>query len=371
MKVEASARLSLEQELDRARAQYHHVDRPAYSLQRLFDRPGITLSDFCRDFHPHPQSEVLRKWGRDFGEQYGIWLPNAQHHVTCALYLYPEATTDRMVTMMKNLIVDFYLNDLYGRDQFGQCSPDEQYRGKQLIDHIATMGEALAPQLPTNPVEVANAATLEEFKKGSPAHWFAAFLRLYCHHIGVTYKDNNTATTGRLLSIDNYIERRCHFAGMHHIVMWVEYCDGQFLDWHRLSQLGLSDKMRDLHWTIAAFGALSNDLFSFEKEVIDNGSDSNLVMITLLNHPGLPLDEALLAAARIVSDLLARLFSLLQSIQAEIVQSSFPDPTMRDLLVRHLRGLERCMQASWLWQVFTQRYKRPNSIWEETNLERV
>jgi len=34
----------------------------------------------------------------------------------------------------------------------------------------------------------------------------------------------------------------------------------------------------------------------------------------------------------------------------------------------HLAGLERGVQASWMWQVYTQRYKHPESIWEETLL---
>ena len=38
-------------------------------------------------------------------------------------------------------------------------------------------------------------------------------------------------------------------------------------------------------------------------------------------------------------------------------------------LASHVAGIERGVQASWMWQVYTQRYKQPVSIWAETQLK--
>jgi len=55
----------------------------------------------------------------------------------------------------------------------------------------------------------------------------------------------------------------------------------------------LYQPLRRLQKIAATFGALSNDLFSFEKEVIDHKADSNLVAIIALNNPALSLQETI------------------------------------------------------------------------------
>jgi hypothetical protein len=155
---------------------------------------------------------------------------------------------------------------------------------------------------------------------------------------------------------------------MNHIVLWVEFCDGRFLDWEQLKKQGLSLKMERLHWLSAAFGALSNDLFSFEKEVIDNSSDSNLVAIVAMNKPYLTLGDAIGESSEIVRNVVMELVELLDSMAAEIARLQLSEPALADTLSTHLKGLVRFIQASWLWQLHAKRYKRANSIWHETTL---
>jgi len=78
-----------------------------FSLERLLSPENFRFSDFCREFKAHSKSDVLKNLVQDFGEKNGIWLPNAKHHITCALFLYPNGKFERMVTMMKNLTLGF------------------------------------------------------------------------------------------------------------------------------------------------------------------------------------------------------------------------------------------------------------------------
>ncbi len=71
---------------------------------------------------------------------------------------------------------------------------------------------------------------------------------------------------------------------MPHTVALIEYADG-FLDWHVLREIGVSELLNQLNWAVALIGCLMNDIFSFEKEVIDNNCDSNLIASIALNHP--------------------------------------------------------------------------------------
>jgi hypothetical protein len=155
---------------------------------------------------------------------------------------------------------------------------------------------------------------------------------------------------------------------MNHIVLWVEFSDGQFLEWNKLKAVALTQKLERLHWLTAAFGALSNDLFSFEKEVVDSNSDSNLVAIIALNNPGMPLKEAIYRASEIVRDQVLELISLLDTLKREMRQLDQTNPALAGRVTTHLRGIVRFVQASWLWQLHARRYKRAQSIWVETAL---
>ena len=270
--------------------------------------------------------------------------------------------------MMKNLTIDFYLNDVMGRDVFHLLPPEKQKEAKQIIQRMGKYDSQLhiSPLAPD--MEKANTEVLRDFRDSAPAAWFEKFHRLYTYHIAITHRDNNASSLGRIPSVEEYVDMRCHLSGMHHIVLWVEYGDGLFLDWTWLRAMQLDQELERLHWVTAAFGALSNDLFSFEKEVIQNGADSNLLMVIALNEPDLSLFQVIYRAAAMVRELLIEYVSLLEHIRQQCKAWMDHYPERVSTLEIHLNGLERGVQASWMWQVYTQRYKQAQSIWEETQI---
>jgi hypothetical protein len=339
-----------------------------FSIQQLLTPDHFRLDEFCKEFYPHPQSDELKRIAEIFGQDYGIWLANAKHHITCALFLYPTAHSERMFTMMKNLIIGFYLNDTMGRDAFKFLSHEEQQKSRRMIRNMADLNEDLHIPSDAHPIEVANAEALMEFRDGSPRVWFRKFLRLYCHHLDITHTDGNVSAQGRIPDIYEYMERRLHLGGVHHILHWIEYSNGQFLEWDLFGATRLSRDLKRLHWVTAAFAGLSNDLFSFEKEVIDCGADSNLVMIIALNRPELSLKEAILRASDIVRNLLTELIALIGSVKQEMETIAGRYPALGAKLNMHLEGIMRCVQAIWTWHCYSKRYKRAVSIWKETTL---
>jgi len=338
------------------------------SLQNLFAPENFSFSDFCKEFRPYPKSEQLIQTAEEFGHQYGVWQINAKHYINCASLLYPQAEPERLLTIMKNLTLGFFLNDVMGRDMFKFLSVDKQQEYAGMIHSMANLDENLNISLEPHDIELANVIVLKEFRDNSPEKWFLKFKRLYSHHIEITHQDCNTDSQGHIPDVYEYMEGRCHLAGMNHIVLWVEYSNGQFLDWELLKLAKLSQKMERLHWLSAAFGALSNDLFSFEKEVIDCSSDSNLVAIVLLNDYSLSLKDAIDKASEIVRNLVMELVALLNILKSEIENLNSENPALASQLNVHLNGLVRFIQASWLWQLHAKRYKRGKSIWVETTL---
>lgn len=350
------------------RAYEQRIGGEPISLEALFSPDGFRFAQFCKAFSLHPDSEVLKERIREFGEANGCWLPGAKHHISCALYLYPTADTYRMFCMMKNLTLGFYLNDVMGRDTFCHLPPEKQASARAMTLRMSQLDMELHVDAGAEPLEVVNAEILREFRDHSPQWWFEQFLEVYRYHIGITHTDGNVVAQGRIPGITEYMDYRCHLGGVHHILMWIEFSDGAFLDWERLRRYGLAQPLKRLHWVVAAFAGLSNDLFSFEKEVIDNGSDSNLVMIVALNGDGCTLEDAIGRAAGIVKALLLELLSLLDFFAMETGRLMETDRFLGMQLGAHREGIVRCVQAVWLWHCYSGRYKRAESLWVETTL---
>jgi len=343
----------IQQEYDRLTGQHFSL-----SLLDSFDSDAFHLESYCRDYRPHPQMEQLVRDIIDFGKTAGILLPNAEHYLTCALYLFPDASPEKILTIARNYAVDFYLNDTMGREY--RSTSEERQRLNEIRQRLLEHTDGLNADEATTAAERANLDVLAELARTSPDYWFESFLSLYLKHLSVAHKSYDCISLGYIPSIPEYIAIRADISGMPHTVSMIEYSQGNYLDWPLLESLGLAVPLRDLGTTVSLIGALMNDLFSFEKEVIDNRSDSNLVAIIVLNNFRMELREAISVATRIVRGLLAEYATTLGSIEDKMGQVPGGH--------RYLDGIRKCVQTCWLWQVETKRYKRERSIWKETSL---
>jgi hypothetical protein len=369
MKNDTTLQVGTRRALERIKKEYIDLlNAEPLCLERLFSPENFYFPEFCKDFRPHAESEGIKKEAEAFGRHYGAWLENSRHYINVAWYLYPSADARRALTITKNLSLGFYLNDVMGRDVFPSLPVSEQLSARQMIENMALLDETLQIRPDAHPLEVANMEVLQEFQHHSPKLWFRKFLQTYCHHLNITHRDRNAASLGYIPDLYEYIENRCHYAAVHHLVMWIEYSDANFLDWDFLARTNFYQKLQRLHWVAAAFPALANDLFSFESEVIDNDCDSNLVSVIVLNNPGLSLREAIDQAAAVVRNIVMEITELLQLITWEVNQLRHSDPDLVSMLTVHLKGITQFVQASWLWQAYSKRYKRPESIWQETKL---
>lgn len=369
MKHEQNDQIAASTILERIQLEYEDLLRSnPLSLEALFSPEDFHFDEFFKSFNPHSQSDELKELVQVYAERQAIWTANAKHHITCALFLYPTASFERMNTMMKNLVLGFYLNDTMGRDIFKTLTPAQQRDSRRIIENMAGLGQDLTIEPGAHPLEIANAEILREFRENSPTDWFRRFLTCYSHHLDVTHQDGNADTKGHIPDVHEYMDLRCHYAGVHHIMLWIEYSGAQFLDWGQLRVMGVAQKMERLNWVTAAFEALSNDLFSFEKEVIDCDADSNLVMVIAMNKPRQSLRESIFQACDIVRSLLLESLELMGIIRKEAVRMMSADPALSATLHTHLDGIARCVKAGWTWHCYSKRYKRPVSLWMETTL---
>ncbi|WP_127132548.1 terpene synthase family protein [Pseudoflavitalea rhizosphaerae] len=370
MKHEHSVQVATRIALIRVQRDYAGmVKSEAFSLRELFNPDDFDLADYCRQYNPHPQTEKLVDVVKEFGERFSIWLPNARHYVTSALFLFPDADFQRATALVKNLATDYYLNDTMGREIYKYLSTEQQREARELIARITSLDEELLTIPEALGVELANVEMLSEIRDISPLSWFMEFLKLYLYHIEVTHRDNSAAALGYMPTVEEYISMRKHTSGMPHIISLAEYSDNKFLDWNWLAEVKLDAHLRRVHRVVALFGCLTNDLFSFEKEVIDRNADPNLVMAVAMNNPEMSFTEIIHYAASIVKNVLTDFLALKDRIHNKI--QSLPASEETDTLTTHMGTLEKIVQASWMWQVYTKRYKREQSIWTETRLQEV
>jgi len=332
------------------------------SLLASFDSDDLHLEAYCRDYHSHPQIEEMVRSLIGFSEVAGILLPNAEHYLTCALYLFPEAPPEKILLIARNYAVDFYLNDTMGREY--RSTSGERQRLNAIRARLTERTDWAKPG--ASAAERANLEVLAELAGSSPASWFEPFLALYLKHLSVAHRSYDCISLGRIPKIEEYIAIRADISGMPHTVSMIEYSQGNYLDWPLLQRIGLADPLRELGTAVSLIGALMNDLFSFEKEVIDNRSDSNLLAIIILNNFRMELREAMSVGTTIVRNLLAGYARGAATLSEKI--EGLPEADLRAGLLRYMEGVRKCVQTCWLWQVDTKRYKRPGSIWKETSL---
>lgn len=329
------------------------------ALKSLLSSDFFSLDDFLMDFQSHPESMTLLSEIETFGLEHDLWLKHSSDNITCGLYLFSYGSHDRVFNILKNMLLDFALNDIMGRDVKEAVTVFEGDVINKLVSGVEDFGNGKTG------IEKANSEAMRYFKGTAPIEWYINFSKVFNRHLVVTHKNNGSKARGSIPGINEYLEVRNDFSGMNHVLCWVEYANGQFLDWELLDKLELRNDLKELHYKCAAFGAAANDLFSFEKEVIEHGDDCNLVAVVGLNNPSQSFEWILHYTGNIVRDLLSESVKILQLI-IEKTKAFDISERERKVLLSHFTGLKICLQASYLWQAETKRYKRKNSIWLET-----
>src|SRR5579863_9106883 len=107
-----------------------------YSVRELLNSDVINLDFYCTQYRIYPEVHSSIAAAKQFGEKYGIWLPSTSTSIQCAFLLYPGADFQRMLTIIKNLVIGFYLNDTIGRDLFRFLTPEEQKNARRMIERM-------------------------------------------------------------------------------------------------------------------------------------------------------------------------------------------------------------------------------------------
>jgi hypothetical protein len=340
------------------------IGRNSYSLADLFSCEDFSIQRFCSHFSPNANLDVISQEVLEFCTDYSFLLPSTRHYISCALFLFPSSETNPGVDLAKVFAVDFYLNDLIGRESQTVGNPSGNHSA--LVDTLVGLKHDFSPPRSTTLLVEANFNALHALKCNSEPWGFDRFLSLYCEHMQAAHQTHLIDGGSPGSRVKNYIEQRNTISGMPHTIAYIEYSTGFFFDYPVLCAAGILPDIKKLQQAASLIGCLLNVFFSFEKEVVDAGCFSNLLMVVSLNFPGLSLREIIEAASAIVKAILKDFWELWNNTNTQCL--SLRDSAIQIPLQKNLAALQQAVQACWTLQASTKRYKRNVSIWAEATL---
>ncbi|WP_231386748.1 terpene synthase family protein [Nocardia sp. BMG111209] len=350
---------AIEAELAAMRADHQRLvrDGPPWSLAALFSTPESGIIEYCKDFRPNRFGVEACAAVEAFCRRHGIWLEaGGAHYNSMTPFLHPRAVTAERMTLIGNYnAILFWLNDTAGREKFAHLTTTEQSDAHSTVESLCRLLSTGRTVADPTPVEAATAEFLAELTANGEPAWTAWVLESTIDHLRTAIRDQNARARGDLLSVEEYIDLRARVSGMYPAIALCEYGRDTYLPWDRIRAAGLETDLRRLQRLTADIGALMNDMFSFEKECIVDGADFNLIPIWLLNNSGAKLADAVHAAADIVRDRFTSFRRIWQPLYNSCAESG--DPATTDPIADHLLDLRCCVQATWVWQVETSRYK--------------
>ncbi|MFE2926703.1 terpene synthase family protein [Streptomyces goshikiensis] len=317
------------------------------------------------DFYvPHParlnprleEARVhTKRWARALGmlEGSGVWeesdLDSHDYALLCA-YTHPDCDGEAL-----SLVTDWYVWVFFFDDHFLEMYKRSQDRAgaKAYLDRLAAfMPMDLADGFPepVNPVEAGLADLWERTVPAMSPHWRERFAESTRNLLNESMWELANINIGRVANPLEYIEMRRKVGGAPWSAGLVEYACAEVPA--RVAHTRPLGVLRD---SFSDAVHIRNDLFSYEREVADEGELSNAVLV-LETFLGCSTQEA----AEASNDLLtSRLQQFEQTALAELPQlfaDHAMDPAEIAAVLAYAKGLQDWQSGGHEWHMVSSRY---------------
>ncbi|MDG4863980.1 terpene synthase family protein, partial [Streptomyces sp. T-3] len=297
-----------------------------------------------------------KQWARTMGmlEGSGVWderdLDSHDYALLCA-YTHPDCGGEAL-----SLVTDWYVWVFFFDDHFLELFKRTQDRvgAKAYLDRLpAFMPMDLADGFPepTNPVEAGLADLWARTVPSMTEGWRARFRENTEHLLNESMWELSNINEGRIANPVEYIEMRRKVGGAPWSAGLVEYAANAEVP----DAVAHSRPLRVLRDAFSDAVHLRNDLFSYQREVEDEGENSNgvLVMERFLNC-------TTQEAADAVNDLLtSRLHQFDNTALTEVpplcVEKGL-DPTQTAAVAAYTKGLQDWQSGGHEWHMRSSRY---------------
>ncbi|MGW8801872.1 terpene synthase family protein [Streptomyces sp. NPDC055775] len=322
----------------------------------------FTLPDFYVPYparlNPHVEEarQHTKSWARSIGmvEGSGIWeekdLDSHDYALLCA-YTHPDCSAEAL-----SLVTDWYVWVFFFDDHFLELfkrTPDRE-GGKKYLERLPAfmpMERGARTPEPTNPVEAGLADLWARTVPSMSDAWRARFAEATENLLNESLWELANINEGRIANPVEYIEMRRKVGGAPWSAGLVEYAAGAEVP----DSVADERALRVLRDAFSDGVHLRNDLFSYQREVEDEGENSNGVLV-LERFLNCSTQEA----AEAVNDLLT---SRLQQFENTALTELGPlcaekglDPTETSAVLAYVKGLQDWQSGGHEWHLRSSRY---------------
>ncbi|MFF0744639.1 germacradienol/geosmin synthase [Streptomyces sp. NPDC004111] len=322
----------------------------------------FTLPEFYMPYparlSPHLEHarEHSKAWAREMVMIEGseIWdehdFDSHDYALLCA-YTHPDCTAEQLALVTDWYVWVFFFDDHF-LEQFKR-SPDLK-GAKAYLDRLPAFMPVEAGALPPEPTNAVEAGLADLWARTCPSMseaWRRRFAVATEHLLEESMWELMNISEGRIANPVEYIEMRRKVGGAPWSAGLVEYAAGAEVP----AAIAASRPMRVLRDTFSDGVHLRNDLFSYEREILDEGELSNGVLV--MEHF---LDCSTQQAAETVNDLLT---SRLQQFETTVFTELDPlftefaiGPQERLDVLAYVKGLQDWQSGGHEWHMRSSRY---------------
>lgn len=277
---------------------------------------------------------------------------DASHFGLLAAYTYPHGTLERLEVCNDWHVWLFLFDD--EADEQAEVGQRPEYLQEYTQACLAVLRGA-APRAGATPLEHFTFDLRERMRRLASEAWLARFTRDvedYLHRGTLTAARN--WVTGAVPDLETFIEERALDSGMFTAQDLMELTQEGLELPEALFSLPAVQRMRNLCTRVVA---QTNDLFSFEKEVLWHGNPNNLVH-ALRAQRGFGLEEAIESTIDVINaDVAAFLACEEQLGESGLLE----DPRLR----AYVTGMKSWMRGNVSWSLVSGRYCSPTSPFPE------
>lgn len=320
------------------------------------------LPDFYRP-HParlNPHADAARahtkRWAREMGmlEGSGVWeehdLDQHDYASLCA-HTHPDCDEHQLALVTDWYVWVFFFDDhfleLYKRTQDREAGRAHLAR---LPAFMPTDPDAGTPE-PANPVEAGLADLWMRTVPSMTADWRARFAESTAHLLDSSLWELSNIQAQRVPNPVEFIEMRRKVGGAPWSAGLVEYAVGAEVP----ASIAGTRPMRVLRDTFSDGVHLTNDLLSYEKEVQDEGENSNCVLV-LETFLGCGTQEAADATNDVITSRLQQFENTALTELAPLFAEYGLTPEESAGVLAYVKGLQDWQAGGRAWHLSSHRY---------------
>lgn len=332
------------------------------------DLAVMKIAQWEPEFQRNPDAEVVEQSTEAWARRHGIWKEGYSEHTnTMGAYLHPETANQRtLAAINKTYLILFYIDDTISNELQKELSPAVREEGKKMMYQLFVLLKQRKnlSQVPDSEFGAVNATKdlLQDLAELSDPEWLERFMFALEEHLMDTVQDQNAANLGENFTRDSYIERRNDISGMFVTTWYMEFSTGKYLPRTELAE-GTHQLCQRLEYLCAIIGGIANDFFSFEKEVIDHLDEFNLITVAMIENPQLGMVESIFECLDYLNRSCDEFIEVSDKLRLQL--PSLPS-AQAEAITEYLKQTKFVALASWFWELDTDRYQRPQSIFLQT-----